>query len=86
MTNRLPPPSLEEAKFTSGAPAMTTTDDELLTPQELAALLKLPLGTIRKQRAEGTGPPGFRVGKHVRWRRGDVMEWLEKQQEKDLHR
>jgi excisionase family DNA binding protein len=72
--------------FTSGASGMTTTDDELLTPQELAALLKLPLGTIRKQRAEGTGPPGFRIGKHVRWRRGDVMEWLEKQQEKDLHR
>jgi excisionase family DNA binding protein len=66
--------------------AMDTSNDELLTPQELAALLRLPLGTIRKQRAEGTGPPGFRIGKHVRWRRGDVMKWLEQQREKDLRR
>ena len=29
------------------------------------------------QRQEGTGPPGYRIGKHLRWRRSDGDAWLE---------
>jgi helix-turn-helix protein len=37
--------------------------DELLTLDEVAAILKVPPSTVRKWRTEGTGPQGFRVGK-----------------------
>ncbi|MFL5795413.1 MAG: helix-turn-helix transcriptional regulator [Actinomycetota bacterium] len=43
--------------------------DELLTEAELAQLLKVSVGTIRRWRAEGTGPPALRLGRGVRYRR-----------------
>jgi hypothetical protein len=38
-------------------PIRRRVDDELLTAQELADYLKIPLATIYKQRREGTGVP-----------------------------
>jgi excisionase family DNA binding protein len=52
-------------------------DDEPLAAQELADYLKIPLATIYNQRQEGTGVPGLRIGKHLRFRRSDVEMWLE---------
>ena len=57
---------------------MATADrDEMLTLDELCALLKIPKATAYKQRATGTGPPGYRIGKHLRFKRSDVHAWLE---------
>jgi excisionase family DNA binding protein len=55
------------------------TQGDILTPTELSAELKVPLGTIYGWRYRGTGPRGIRVGKHVRFRRSDVEQWLETQ-------
>ena len=55
--------------------------DELLTEQELAALLKVSVRTVRTWRTEGTGPPALRIGRGVRYRRRDVDAWLERQAE-----
>jgi excisionase family DNA binding protein len=52
------------------------TESPLLSPAELSAYLKIPLGTIRKWRGNEQGPPGCRVGRHVRYRRCDVEAWL----------
>jgi excisionase family DNA binding protein len=52
-------------------------NDRLMTVEDLAEYLGLPIATIYKQRSEGTGPPGYRVGKFVRWRRSEVDAWLE---------
>jgi excisionase family DNA binding protein len=57
--------------------AVPDNDDRMMTVEDLAEYLGLPVGTIYKQRSEGTGPPGFRLGKHVRWRRSEVDAWLE---------
>jgi len=43
----------------------------------LAAYLDLPLATIRKQRAEGLLCPGYRFGKHLRFKRDEVLAWIE---------
>jgi excisionase family DNA binding protein len=51
--------------------------DELLNITELCAMLKITKGTAYRQRTTGTGPPCSRVGKHLRFRRGDVLAWLE---------
>jgi excisionase family DNA binding protein len=51
-------------------------DDELLTEQELATLLKVAVRTVRRWRVEGSGPPALRIGRVVRYRRADVDRWL----------
>jgi excisionase family DNA binding protein len=58
---------------------MKTT--ELLNMEDLSALLGIPLGTIRNWRVSGYGPPGFKVGRHVRYRQADVEAWLASLQE-----
>lgn len=50
--------------------------DELLTTAELAAYLKVPVQTIHAWRTHGTGPIGVRMGKHVRYPRRDVEQWI----------
>ncbi len=51
----------------------------LLNPKALAAYLDIPLATLYDWRRRGIGPPGIRVGKHVRYRWPDVQSWLDKQ-------
>lgn len=51
-----------------------------MTPEEVADFYQVPLGTVRQWRARSTGPVGHRVGRHVRYRRDDVMAWPEQQQ------
>ena len=49
----------------------------LLSPHEVAAFLGVPLQTIYRWRYRREGPLGYRVGRHVRYRVGDVEQWLE---------
>ncbi|MBM2621830.1 helix-turn-helix domain-containing protein [Actinoplanes sp. LDG1-06] len=51
-------------------------EDELLTVEEVATMLKVPVGTVRTWRSNREGPPGFRVGKYVRYRRSVVEEFI----------
>jgi len=50
--------------------------DRLLSAEELAEYLTIPIATIYAWRYQGKGPPGFRVGRHLRYRAGDVERWL----------
>lgn len=52
---------------------------ELCTVAELAALLRVPEATIRYWTHRGTGPASFKIGRHVRYRRDDINEWLDRQ-------
>ena len=49
----------------------------LLTTDEVAQLLIVPVTTLYTWRYKGTGPRAYRVGKHLRYRWADVMTWLE---------
>ena len=51
--------------------------DRILTSEDLAHRYGVPLKSVRKWRHEGPGPQGFRVGRHVRYREGDVRRWEE---------
>ncbi len=51
--------------------------NQLMTPSEVAELLQVPVRTIHNWRYRNTGPKGFRVGKHVRFKRSDVEAWIE---------
>ena len=58
---------------------MSLTLNLYLSPEELSRELGIPLGTIYRWRSRGGGPRGFKVGRHVRYRRSDVEAWLETQ-------
>jgi excisionase family DNA binding protein len=50
--------------------------DTLLTPDELAEVLGVPAETLKQWRYFGRGPAFVRVGRHVRYRRVDVNDWV----------
>ncbi|WP_410001606.1 helix-turn-helix transcriptional regulator [Sphingosinicella rhizophila] len=55
-------------------------EDALLTLPEVAKLLNVPTSRLYKGRVSGTGvPPAIKLGRLIRFRRGDVRAWLEAQ-------
>lgn len=54
-------------------------DNRLITVEELADYLGVPVATLYQWRYRREGPPGFRVGRHVRYRWTDIAEWIEHQ-------
>jgi hypothetical protein len=53
--------------------------DEMLSLQEACAFLRVPEGTLRYWRHLGAGPRSFKVGRHVRYWRADLILWLTEQ-------
>lgn len=53
--------------------------DRLLSAQDVADYLGVPLATIYAWRHRSQGPPGLRVGRHLRYRRRDLDAWIERQ-------
>ncbi len=51
-------------------------DERLLSPRDLAELCQVPIATVYRWNYTGTGPTVLRLGKHVRYREGDVERWL----------
>ncbi len=59
---------------------MPESEHELMTLDEVAAMLKVSRKTLLNWRARGVGPRGFRVVKAVRYRRGEVVRYLAAQE------
>lgn len=55
--------------------------DRLITVQELADYLEVPVKTLYAWRYRREGPPGLRVGRHLRYRCADVERWIQRQLE-----
>lgn len=52
----------------------------LLTPQEVADMLRIPVRSLYVQRSAGRPtPPGVKIGRHLRYRLADVEAWVEDQ-------
>lgn len=57
---------------------MTTTVIRLLTPQQLAEHLGITTEALSKMRLEpGKGPKFVKLGRDIRYRWPDVLEWLD---------
>ena len=50
--------------------------DRLLTVEDLADYLDVPIATVYAWRYRRQGPPGFRVWRHLRFRWSDVQQWI----------
>lgn len=53
--------------------------DQMLTLKEASRLLRVPEGTLRYWRHLSAGPRSFRVGRHVRYWKTDIILWLAEQ-------
>jgi DNA-binding transcriptional MerR regulator len=56
-----------------------------MTTKDVSNELGIPVGTLRYYRSTGSGPMSFRLAGRVRYRRTDVMAWVE-QQERNTRR
>jgi hypothetical protein len=61
-------------------------DEDLLTMQEVSAILRTPVATLRYWRYLGIGPCSFKIGRRVVYRRGDIDTWLREQEAADQAR
>ncbi|MEU4099850.1 helix-turn-helix domain-containing protein [Streptomyces tanashiensis] len=57
--------------------------DRYLTPEDIAAMFSVPIETVYHWRKQRTGPPGFRVGRHVRYDPAAVRTWVQQQEATD---
>jgi excisionase family DNA binding protein len=58
-------------------------DPEFLTATEVAEYLRLPLSTVYKL-VQDKRLPGFKVGKHWRFRKETIIQWTKDQEKKAL--
>ncbi|MEV0444871.1 helix-turn-helix domain-containing protein [Streptomyces spectabilis] len=57
--------------------------DRYLTPDDIAEMFEVPKETVYQWRKKRTGPPGFRVGKYVRYDPADVQRWKQERMAAD---
>ncbi|MFJ7334635.1 helix-turn-helix domain-containing protein [Streptomyces sp. NPDC101116] len=57
--------------------------DRYLTPDDIAELFEVPLETVYQWRKKRTGPPGFRIGKHLRYDPTDVRAYVDQRKHAD---
>lgn len=49
----------------------------LLSTEEVARILVVPVNTLYCWRYKGRGPMAYRVGTHLRYQLHDVLQWLD---------
>ena len=54
-----------------------TLPERYLTPADVAELLGIPVETLYQWRRKRTGPPAFRVGRHLRYDPARLREWVD---------
>lgn len=57
--------------------------DRYLTPDDIADIFDVPLETVYQWRKKRTGPPGFRIGKHLRYDPSDVRAYVAQRKSAD---
>ena len=58
-------------------PTSLDISSRLLSTEDVARILVVPVATLYCWRYKGTGPKAYRVGKHLRYRLEDVAKWLD---------
>ncbi|MDQ0583453.1 helix-turn-helix domain-containing protein [Streptomyces rishiriensis] len=59
--------------------------DRYLTPDDIAEIFDVPKETVYQWRKKRIGPPGFRIGKHLRYDPADVHAYVTGRKSADQH-
>ncbi|MEV6994489.1 helix-turn-helix domain-containing protein [Streptomyces sp. NPDC093228] len=70
MRSRSPDSDDPRTTLTAGLP------DRYLTPNDIADVFGVPVETVYQWRKKRTGPPGFRIGRHLRYDPADVRAYV----------
>ncbi|MFE5033097.1 helix-turn-helix domain-containing protein [Streptomyces sp. NPDC056683] len=70
MSATAPSPADPRATLRGGLP------DRYLTPDDIAEMFEVPKETVYQWRRKRIGPPGFRIGKHLRYDPADVRAFV----------
>lgn len=57
--------------------------DRYLKPEDIAEIFEVPKETVYQWRKKRIGPPGFRIGKHIRYDPADVRAYVTKLKKAD---
>lgn len=82
-------PSTSAGSDSHASPASPDTASPLgrvVTLSELCAHLHVPIQTLYDLRSQGRGPRGFRVGRELRFRAGEIEAWLASLEAEDARR
>lgn len=60
-----------------GVPRARQKMERLLSADEVAEFLGIPVATLYQWRHKGCGPDAYRVGRHLRYDPAVVRAWLE---------
>lgn len=72
----VPIKNAEESSQWPGTSKETELDIELLTEADVAVALRKSRVTLRRWRVLGEGPRYIRVGRNIRYMKGDLEQWL----------
>ncbi len=65
-----------EAQEVAGSDGAPPPEDRLWSVEDVSHYLGVPVATLYGWRSERVGPPGARVGRHVRYRPAAVRAWV----------
>lgn len=51
-------------------------DIELMKVEDVAKILKVSVGSLYNMHSKGEGPPAFKIGGRLRWRKSAVEAWI----------
>jgi excisionase family DNA binding protein len=60
---------------------VVSTETTYMGVGDVARLLHVPASTVHHWVATCQAPPSFKIGKHRRFERNDVLAWIEKHKE-----
>ena len=64
---------------TNDVPFHERNDEELLTLEDVAQILRRPVNTIRWWRQTGKGPEFFKIGRQLHITAGELRRWIRQQ-------
>ena len=66
-------------KRATARPSTVVSDDPLLDLDWLCAYLRVDKKSVYTLRYRNEGPPAYRIGRHLRYRKSEVDQWLDGQ-------
>jgi excisionase family DNA binding protein len=67
----------DDERLNSASPESLAAAPMMMTADEIADCLQVSTRTIWRLKAKGDLPKSVNVGRAVRWRRSDILAWIE---------
>lgn len=59
--------------------------NKIFTPKELSEYMGIAIHTLALYRLYGTGPKYLKLGRIIRYKLGDVLDWIDRISEENEH-